>query len=137
MESGAKTTSDSRILGDGRYISLSTYRRSGVAVATTVWFVERDGKIYFRTEGETGKAKRLRNNRNVEFAPSTVRGKVTGAPARGIARLLSPHESVGPAEWIRERYGWRVRVLDFVMRLQGKRPIYFEITPARQTAAAG
>ncbi len=124
-------TNDSPIMGSSRYISLTTFRKSGLGVATPVWFVERDGKLYFRTEEETGKAKRLRNNRHVEFASCTARGKVTGAPVRGIARLLSPQDSLQPAAWIQQRYGWQVRLIDLIMRVQGKRPVVYEITPVR------
>src|SRR2546428_96987 len=43
-----------------RYISLTTFRRSGVEVRTPVWFEARDGKLYIFTAGGGGQNKRFR-----------------------------------------------------------------------------
>ena len=32
-----------------RYISLATFRKTGVAVHTPIWFAEADDKLYFMT----------------------------------------------------------------------------------------
>ncbi len=45
-----------------KYISLTTFRKSGKPVATPVWFVEKEGKICVWTQLHSGKMKRLRNN---------------------------------------------------------------------------
>ena len=62
-----------------KYISLTTFRKTGVGVATPVWFGEEDGKLYVMTRGDMGKTKRIRNNPQVRVAPCTMRGTVTGA----------------------------------------------------------
>ena len=41
-----------------RYISLATFRKSGVAVYTPIWFAEDDTKLYFMTNSKLGKCKR-------------------------------------------------------------------------------
>ena len=68
-----------------KYISLTTLRKTGVGVATPVWFGEEDGKLYVMTRSDMGKTKRIRNNPQVRVAPCTIRGKVTGPefPATG------------------------------------------------------
>ena len=71
-----------------KYISLTTFRKTGAAVATPVWFGEQDGKLYVMTLSKMGKAKRIRNNPQVRVAPCTMRGKVTGPEFAAIARLL-------------------------------------------------
>lgn len=71
-----------------KYISLKTFRKSGVGVATPVWFGEEDGKLYVMTRSDMGKTKRIRNNPEVTVAPCTIRGKVTGSEWPATARLL-------------------------------------------------
>ncbi len=73
-------------------INLTTFRKSGDAVPTPVWYVVLDGRLYVRTEADSGKAKRIRNNGRVKLAPSTVRGKTVGPTMEGEARVLGPGE---------------------------------------------
>ena len=87
-----------------KYIGLTTFRKTGVRVATPVWFAERDDKLYVKTRIESGKSKRIRNNPNVKVAPSTIRGKIIGPEFSGKARILRREES-GPAkEAINRKY---------------------------------
>ena len=67
-----------------KYISLTTFRKTGEKVATPVWFGEDGDKLYVMTRSDMGKTKRIRNNPQVTVAPCTVRGKVTGAEFRGV-----------------------------------------------------
>ncbi len=55
-----------------RYLSLATFRKSGVAVHTPIWFAEDDNKLYFMTNSKLGKVKRIRNNPQVMIAPCTI-----------------------------------------------------------------
>src|SRR5579885_2638274 len=71
-----------------KYVSLTTFRRSGVAVNTPVWLGERDGQLYVVTEKISGKSKRIRNNPSVRVAPCTIRGKITGPEFSGRAQVL-------------------------------------------------
>lgn len=75
-----------------KYISLKTFRKSGVPVATPVWFGEENGKLYVMTRSDMGKTKRVRNNPKVLVAPCTIRGRVTGPEFTATARLLPPQE---------------------------------------------
>ncbi len=61
-----------------KYISLASFRKSGDAVRTPVWFGEKDDKLYVMTRSDSGKYKRIRNNPKVRIAPCTMRGKITG-----------------------------------------------------------
>ena len=80
-------------LHDKKYLSVTTYRRNGEAVATPVEFLLREGAIYFLTLASSGKVKRLRRNTNVRLAACTMRGKLLGPSFDGQATLLD--ESVG------------------------------------------
>jgi uncharacterized protein len=71
-----------------RYVSLTTFRKTGVAVPTPLWFTEDSGKLYFMTRSDSGKYKRIRNNAGVRVAPCTMRGRVTGPEFAGTARIL-------------------------------------------------
>ena len=43
-----------------RYISLTTFYKSGKGVTTPVEFAEKDGKLYVNTRKESWKGKRIR-----------------------------------------------------------------------------
>jgi PPOX class probable F420-dependent enzyme len=93
-----------------KYISLTTFRKSGVGVSTPVWFAERDGKLYVVTEKISGKSKRIRNNPKVKIAPCTIRGKVTGPEFGAEARVLPEGEqSAAARKSIRQKY-WLARL---------------------------
>lgn len=63
-------------LADERFVSLTTFRKTGVPVSTPVW-IGRDGDSLIVTTPEgTGKVKRLRNNARVELRPCTRTGSV-------------------------------------------------------------
>ena len=53
---------------EGKYISLISYTRTGYPIATQVWFVEKEEKIYFVTTQKRYKIRRIRNNPNVKVA---------------------------------------------------------------------
>jgi hypothetical protein len=108
-----------------RYISLATFRKSGVAVHTPIWFAEFDDKLYFMTNSKLGKVKRIRNNPHVTIAPCTIRGKITGPEFPATARLLPPEESASVRQAIKEKY-WLAR-LPFLWR---NTDTYVELTPA-------
>ena len=51
-----------------KYFSLRTYRKTGVAVDTAVWFADGDGCYYVFSEAKAGKVKRLRNSAQAAVA---------------------------------------------------------------------
>ncbi len=92
-----------------KYISLTTFRKNGVAVATPVWFGEEGDKLYVMTRSDMGKTKRIRNNPQVEVAPCTMRGKVTGPEVAASARILPPQEHAPARRTINRKY-WAARL---------------------------
>jgi PPOX class probable F420-dependent enzyme len=107
-----------------RYISLATFRKSGVAVHTPIWFAEDDNKLYFMTNSKLGKVKRIRNNPQVKIAPSTIRGKITGPEFPATVRVMRPDEFDSVRRLINAKY-WLAR-LPFLWR---NTDTYIEITP--------
>ncbi len=71
-----------------KYVSLITFRKSGVGVKTPVWFAEENEKLYVMTRSDSGKYKRIRNNPQVKLAPCSMGGKITGPEFSGTARVL-------------------------------------------------
>jgi PPOX class probable F420-dependent enzyme len=92
-----------------KYISLTTFRKTGVGVATPVWFGEDNGKLYVMTRSDMGKTKRIRNNPQVQVAPSTIRGKVTGPEHPATARILPPEDHAHARQTINRKY-WAARI---------------------------
>lgn len=92
-----------------KYISLATFRKSGVAVNTPVWFAELNDKLYVQTRNDSGKYKRIRNNPNVRIAPCSIRGKITGPERPGKARILPPGEWKQAQTAVRRKY-WMARL---------------------------
>jgi len=106
-----------------KYVSLTTFRKTGVGVPTPVWFGEEDGKLYVMTRGDMGKAKRIRNNPRVKLAPCTIRGKVTGPEFAATARVLSPEEHQRARQSINRKY-WMARI----PLVWSRTDTYFEIS---------
>ncbi len=102
---------------------LTTYRRDGTPMPTTIWFAHEGGRLYFQTGLNAGKVKRIRANSAVTLAPSTRIGEVLGDAVAATARVLSP-EDAGVADAVLARkYGEQrqrvmaqmgVRELDFI-----------------------
>jgi PPOX class probable F420-dependent enzyme len=106
---------------EGPYVSLATFRRSGVAVRTPVWFAERDGRIYVFTEADAGKVKRLRNDARVQLARCSVNGRVRGDWIEARGRVVDEPAVVEAAyAALRSKYGWQMRAIDFFSRLAGR-----------------
>jgi uncharacterized protein len=73
-----------------RYVSLTTFRRTGQPVSTPVW-IARDGhELVVITVDGAGKTKRLAHTSRVELRPCDLRGTVPdGAPTyEGTARVV-------------------------------------------------
>ena len=92
-----------------KYISLTTFRKTGVGVPTPVWFGEQDGKLYVMTRNDSWKYRRIRNNPKVMVAPCTMRGTVTGPDFEGMARIL-PREQWPAAKQLIDRKYWMARL---------------------------
>ena len=108
-------------LDQHRYMTLSTFRRSGAEVATPVWFAEAGGRLYVFTAGDSGKVKRLRHSSRARVAPSDARGRVQGTWRDATARLVSEPAAIERAHAaLRAKYGWQMWLTDLFSRLAGR-----------------
>jgi uncharacterized protein len=93
-------------LGREHCIALTTFRKTGQAVTTPVWFAISLGTIYVETHADAGKLKRLRHTARVTLAPCTYSGKVTGSVIAGNARILTEsEESTAASAAMAKKYG--------------------------------
>jgi uncharacterized protein len=116
-------------------MALRTRRRDGTWVATPVNPLVEDDHVFFRTWHTSGKAKRLRNFPDVQFAPSTVRGRPTGQWLRGRAELIEGDDAAHAAALINHRYpllqGVAVRLYHWLRRF---RTLHYRISDIAPTS---
>ena len=109
-------------LGDERFISLTTYRRTGAAVSTPVWVAREGDALVVTTPADSGKVKRLRHTPRVEMRPCGRTGKVRdGAPV--VAGQVEIVDEDQP-QLFRSKYGLEYRLFMGIERLgkAGRRP---------------
>jgi PPOX class probable F420-dependent enzyme len=114
-------------LENAHYIRLTTFRGSGVPVATPVWFARVGQALYVITDDDTGKVKRIRNNPAVGVAPSTAMGKPTGPTVDGVVHMLSVEEASRGVRALTQKYGWLFLLAGWWHRVQRKTPVVLEI----------
>jgi uncharacterized protein len=88
-----------------QFVNLTTYRKSGQPVVTTVWFALEGDHIVGTTQRQSGKIKRIGNNPQVSVAPSTANGQILGEALQGVARVLPPEEETVAKTALRNKYG--------------------------------
>ena len=119
-------------LKDYRFLNLTTFRKSGVPVLTTVLFALAGDKIYVWTTKNSGKVKRIRNNATVQIAPSTRLGRPLGPIATATAIILSGTEQIEAQSVTDRQFGWLKKFFGLIWRVQGREQVYLEITPTAE-----
>jgi hypothetical protein len=95
-----------------------------------VHVVAHDDVAYIRTFDPSGKLKRMRNNPEVEVAPSTVRGRVTGESRRAKARILTGEEADAAGRALARKYPiLHGRLIPWFHRRKGLVTTHIELTP--------
>ena len=109
-------------LGDPKYISLETYRKSGEGVRTPVWTVAREGKLLVWTQGDSWKVKRTRNNRRVRVAACDMRGNTEGPWVEAVVTSIADDEEVKEEmkRALRRKYRAQVLFVALVAALRGE-----------------
>ncbi len=115
-----------------KYVSLTTYRKDGTAVATPVWQVSNGGELLIVTDAGAGKVKRIRNNGEVEITPCGIRGGIASGAAstRGRARLLDEAETTAARRLMARRYT-SMRIADWctaILRIKRSEVVGIAVT---------
>jgi uncharacterized protein len=118
-----------------QFINLTTYRKSGQPVVTTVWFAQVGDTLYGMSEPQAGKCKRIRNNPNVSVAPSTYAGKVRGEASAGLARILPETDAAIARQALDKKYGWQMTFFKIYIKVRRISQTYWEIKPAQEPTA--
>lgn len=110
-----------------QFVVLTTFRRDGTPVPTTVWFAHHGDGIVIGTGVTAGKVKRIRNNAEVTLASSNYRGKLKSSPSTtGRARILEGDDAEAALEALASKYG-------FQWKLFGRRiDAFIEVAPSLQ-----
>jgi PPOX class probable F420-dependent enzyme len=107
-----------------RFVSLTTYKKDGAAVATPMW-IGRDGDhLFVWTPVDSWKAKRVRNDPRVALVPCSRGGKVREAATSvgGVAEVITDPATVQRlAGVIRRKYGFEFVIVTFIERILARR----------------
>ncbi len=108
-------------LGKESYISLATFRKNGSEVATPVWHVLLEDKLYVFTEASSYKVKRLRHNPAVKVAPCGTFGAVKGDWVTGQATIVNDCElSNRVYAALDHKYGWQMTLINVLSSIAGR-----------------
>jgi uncharacterized protein len=119
-------------------ILLTTYRRDGTPVGTPVNVAVDGDRAFVRTWDTAWKVKRIRNNPEVEVAPSTVRGKPTGPAIRAHAKVLSGDESAYAGGALARKYPILQGLLvPLIHRLRRNETVHIELRPVQGYGLSG
>jgi PPOX class probable F420-dependent enzyme len=103
---------------DHQYINVETYRKTGEAVATPVWFVELNNALYVRTGAQSGKIKRIRHTPQIRVAPCDARGNLLGEWVAGQAHIVDEETAATVNQLLKKKYGLPKAFFDTVSRLK-------------------
>ena len=120
IEEGTRSTERegvSQFVGQ-KYLTIETYRKNGEAVRTPVWFVEKNGALFVRTDNDTGKVKRIRRNPRIRIALCTMRGEPKGEWLSAEAKFAEEEDAEKAYHLLKEKYGLQYRLLRFIGKFQ-------------------
>jgi len=92
-------------LSRARFVSLTTFRKTGVAVSTPVWIAMDGDDLLVTTPSGSGKLKRLRNNPSVEMRPCSRMGKVDDDAPVVIGTATTEPETPALEAIFKKKYG--------------------------------
>ena|SRR5215216_4639517 len=111
-------------------VLLTTYKRDGTPISTAVNIVVEGDRAYFRTWDTAWKFRRILNNPEVEFAPSTALGRPTGPAIGARARVLEGEEATHASRLLARKYPVSHGILvPLVHRLRGNKTMHVELRP--------
>ena len=105
-------------LFSGRYLSVTSFKRDGSAVATPLWFVSDGKRLYALTDLHSWKVRRISHNPRVLVASCRVDGKLRMEPVSGRAEVLTAEAELERVQrLLLERYRITYRVVMLFYRL--------------------
>lgn len=122
------SATDLESLRGARQALIVTFRRSGEPVPTPVnCAISEDGVVYFRSEPQMAKIKRIESNPRVLIGPCNIRGKPRGPLAEGHARVLPEAESAAAYALVRANWSPGMWPSEMAMDRMGVSMVYVEV----------
>jgi uncharacterized protein len=119
-------------------VLLTTYKRDGTPVGTAVNIAVEGDLAYFRTWDTAWKLRRIRNNPEVQLAPSTARGKPTAPAIEARARVLEGEGSARAGKLLASKYpALHGLLVPLVHRLRGNKTMHVELSPEEAPSQNG
>jgi PPOX class probable F420-dependent enzyme len=119
-------------LQSNKYVSLESFRKNGQGVRTPVWFAadSADGApktLYIYSTADSGKAKRIRRNSRVRFAPCDVRGRLLGDWIEARGEIVDGEEALRGMRLLNAKYKPLKQLLDFFSKFNRQGRVVFAI----------
>jgi PPOX class probable F420-dependent enzyme len=118
------------------YVSLTTFRRTGVPVPTPVWAAPDGDELVVWTRADSGKVKRLRHTSRVTVAPCDFRGRLLGPAVEAVAEFVPRAARPQAMAALRDAYGLKFslgnttsRAWHRLLRRDGERHELIRIRP--------
>ncbi len=114
-------------LGDQKFVSVTTFKRNGDAVASPMWIVRDGEQLLVWTPADAWKVKRIRHDPRVTLTACGRTGKVQpGQPTfDGTAEVITDPGEVARAEsLIKHKYRMEFRVVTLIETIaaRGRKP---------------
>ena len=114
-------------VGEEKFVSLTTFKRNGDAVASPMWIVRDGDRLLAWTPAEAWKVKRIRRDPRVRLTACGRTGKVqAGQPAfDGTAEVITdPAEIARTESLVKRKYGLEFRVVTLIetVAARGRKP---------------
>jgi hypothetical protein len=103
------------------YVSLETYRKTGVGVCTPVWVAMLNERYYVFSETRAGKVKRIRNKPRMKIAACSYSGTVSSEWLSGEVCIVNEPALIRRVYVeFTKKYGWQFRLTNILSRLSGR-----------------
>lgn len=114
-------------LGEQKFVSLTTFKRNGDAVASPMWIVAEGDQLWAWTPADAWKVKRIRRDPRVTLTACGRRGNVQrGAPViDATAEVITDAGEVTRVEsLIKRKYGLEFRIVTLIETIaaRGRKP---------------
>lgn len=129
------------LLGEQRFVALTTFKRNSDGVPTPVWIAADGDSLIVLTPEESWKVKRVQHNPRVTLVPCGRTGKVSadGVPVDGTAEVISDPATVARMrDIIKVKYGIEysaTMVIERVLARRQKRRVILRIVVSPSSEA--
>lgn len=123
-------------LGDQKFVSLTTFKRNGAAVAAPMWIVGDGEYLWAWTPADAWKVKRIRRDPRVTLTPCGRTGKVPPGQRvfDGNAEVITdPREVARIESMVKRKYGLEFRLVTLIEAIaaRGRKPRFaLRISPS-------